>query len=478
MFQFVCTAISLRLAVVFLLIIGSTVCAQDSQVEDLTVRGGACFYANPEYDTAVLVEFPYTINRHEFDFFQPDSLSTNYVARIFAQINLYGVDGMPLDSANTYFSSLVGSEEQAKTGGIKLFNNFSLLLKPGVYSARLTVVDVVSKREGEFFYEKIVVDPPVKDVLAVGGRTFAHLISYVGSDAPASDRLVRNGYRIMANPLGIYGTADSVMYFYAELYNLQYDAETPSEFQVDYAVMTESGERQKTLKSVKMVKGGTTAAIAESFDISILPSGNFSLRMIATDLASNQVDTQLTAFWIISPSDVEQLAKTALVSDPCDTLSLETRLHLVHYLLNPVERESLKGLSDAGKERFIAQYWAERDLVSDTPGIKRRELYERYLFSNNFFSVGMENTDGWSTDRGRIFMIYGPWEQRDDIQAPLKGNPFEVWYYHSFREGAVFVFEDKQGFLDYTLVHSNVEGEVYSDYWESRVKYQDYDSEF
>ncbi len=478
MFQSVCSAVPVRLAVVFLLIIGSAVCAQESGGEDLTVRGGAIFFANPEYDTAVLVQFPYTINRHEFEFFRPDSLSTNLVARIFAQINLYGVDGMPLDSANTYFSSLVASEQQAKTKGIKLFNNFSLLLKPGVYSARLTVVDVASKREGEFFYEKIVVDPPVKDALTIGGRTFAHLISYVGDDAPASDRLVRNGYRIMANPLGIYGTSDSVMYFYAELYNLSYDADNPSEFQLEYAFMTEGGETQKTLKSARMVKGGTTAAVAESFDISVLPSGNFSLRMIATDLASNQVDTQLTAFWIVSPSDVRQLARNAIETDPCDTLGLETRLHLVHYLLNPVEREALKGLSDAGKERFLAQYWAERDLLSDKPGIKRRELYERYLFANNFFSNNAEKTDGWSTDRGRIFMIYGPWEQRDDIQAPLVGEPFEVWYYHSFREGAVFVFEDKQGFLDYTLVHSNVEGEVYSDYWENRVKYQEYDTEF
>ena len=53
--------------------------------------------------------------------------------------------------------------------------------------------------------------------------------------------------------------------------------------------------------------------------------------------------------------------------------------------------------------------------------------------------------NGWNTDRGRIFMQYGVWEQRDDKEAPRSGNSFEVWHYHSLESGLTFIFEDVYG---------------------------------
>jgi GWxTD domain-containing protein len=154
-----------------------------------------------------------------------------------------------------------------------------------------------------------------------------------------------------------------------------------------------------------------------------------------------------------------------------DSLSLEVKVRLVHYLLNPVEKQTLNSLTAVGKETFLDQYWREHDSDPETEVVEnRREMLARYLFCSNFFSNNVEEPDGWSTDRGRIYMTYGPWEERDDIQAPNVGRPFEVWYYHSIREGAVFVFEDKQGFEDYTLVHSNAEGERFSDEWDNKLQ--------
>ena len=71
-------------------------------------------------------------------------------------------------------------------------------------------------------------------------------------------------------------------------------------------------------------------------------------------------------------------------------------------------------------------------------------------------------------------MTYGPWEEREDYQTPRSQRPFEIWYYYSFREGAVFVFEDQHGQHDYKLVHSNVEGERYSDWWAETLRVGDY----
>jgi hypothetical protein len=104
----------------------------------------------------------------------------------------------------------------------------------------------------------------------------------------------------------------------------------------------------------------------------------------------------------------------------------------------------------------------------------RRQMYERFLMCNHLFSTDDLNVDGWSTDRGRVYMVYGPWEVRDDIQAPRTGNPFEVWYYHSIQEGIYFVFEDSRGNGDYRLVHSNGDGERFNSEWDEIVQNGDY----
>ena len=49
-------------------------------------------------------------------------------------------------------------------------------------------------------------------------------------------------------------------------------------------------------------------------------------------------------------------------------------------------------------------------------------------------------------------------------------NPYLVWTYFQIEEGKVAVFVDTEGFDDYRLVHSNFDGELYSDYWYAVLK--------
>ena len=72
-------------------------------------------------------------------------------------------------------------------------------------------------------------------------------------------------------------------------------------------------------------------------------------------------------------------------------------------------------------------------------------------------------------------MIWGPWDELDDHQSPLIGNPYQIWYYHTVEEGKHFVFEDWSGTHEFRLVHSNVDGEIFNELWEERMRggYQD-----
>ncbi len=113
----------------------------------------------------------------------------------------------------------------------------------------------------------------------------------------------------------------------------------------------------------------------------------------------------------------------------------------VAYIIADEERAAFKALeSDEEREHFIEQFWLRRD---PTPGTfeneYREEHYRRIAYTNEHYSVGIP---GWKTDRGRIYITYGP---PDEIESHPSGGtyqrpaeegggtitavPFEQWRY-------------------------------------------------
>jgi len=442
----------------------------------LTVYGGFTVFNRPAFDSVVFVEFPFSLNRHEFEFFHPDSALPYVEARVFAQVTIYGADGLPVDSTSTYFGAKSPSEVDSHQEGLKLLNSLTMALKPGLYSARLTIIDAVSKKEGEAFYDRLVVEPPRSDGPALGGLCLAYDVTYVGDSlrVPAN-QMPKNGFSVRCNPLGVYSTEDTTMWVYGELYNLAWSPDAPSEYRVAYTATNRAGLIQREFGVQQRAKVGETAVISGQLDITEMPTGYYDLLVVATDLADARVDSQRIAFTIMEPyADTVPAILAVERFDPYDTLELTDRLNLVHYQLDPVEQKNLKKLDDAGKAAFLERYWQERDSDPTTSEVEnRRKLVDRYLYANNNYSSDENKTDGWRTDRGRVLMKYGLCDDMDDIPHPLEGNPYQVWHYYNLEEGGVFVFEDREGYGVYTLVHSNVRGEIYNSAWAARLKTDD-----
>jgi len=79
----------------------------------------------------------------------------------------------------------------------------------------------------------------------------------------------------------------------------------------------------------------------------------------------------------------------------------------VFYLITDEERAAfLKLQSDAEREAFIDSFWKKRDPTPDTVLNEfKEEHYRRIEYANQHFSTGLP---GWKTDRGRIYITYGP----------------------------------------------------------------------
>ncbi|MEW6051386.1 MAG: GWxTD domain-containing protein [Candidatus Zixiibacteriota bacterium] len=437
----------------------------------IAVYGTPLVYNNPDLDTAALVEFPFALNRSDFEFFRPDSADPAFYARIFAQVVLMNAAANAVDSTNTYFSVRAASMTEARASTSMIFNKLLLVVRPGVYTAKLTVIDVVNKHSEDLVLGPFSVAPPQRDHLELAGPCLAYRISYVSDSSPAAnDRMVKNQHLVLPNPAGVCGIADSVAFVYAELYNLS-PISTDSSFEVAFLALDERGNLYRDFGVRTSRKPGTSAVLAEALDIRGWPVGKYSLRIIAADPASGQQDTATLPIRIVDPEYVKMALSGRLSRDPYDSLSNMDRINLVAYLLTPNEKASLNRLSDSGKQNFLSQYWKDYDNRPKNSGADPRSEYvRRYRYSQANFSTDEYNTNGWSTDRGRIYMTYGTYDQKDEVQAPRKGNPFVIWYYRGVREGKLFVFEDVEGYHDFKLVHSNVPGERSSDEWAQRLK--------
>jgi len=110
----------------------------------------------------------------------------------------------------------------------------------------------------------------------------------------------------------------------------------------------------------------------------------------------------------------------------------------VVYIITPEEKSAFKALSnDEERDQFIEQFWLRRDPTPDTPENEyKEEHYRRIAYANEHFPAGIP---GWRTDRGRIYIMYGP---PDQIDAHPSGGMYERTMDEGGGSTSTYPFED------------------------------------
>jgi GWxTD domain-containing protein len=108
-------------------------------------------------------------------------------------------------------------------------------------------------------------------------------------------------------------------------------------------------------------------------------------------------------------------------------------LSQVRYLITRKERKIFLELPDSEKEAFRENFWEIRDPDPDTEENEfKMEYIERIEAATELFFG--EGKPGWLTDRGRIYILFGPpMERITYVKGSYPGNQSrEIWYYGSF----------------------------------------------
>jgi GWxTD domain-containing protein len=113
----------------------------------------------------------------------------------------------------------------------------------------------------------------------------------------------------------------------------------------------------------------------------------------------------------------------------------------VAYIISDEERKAFKRLAtDEERQSFIENFWLRRDPTPDTAENEfKEEHYRRIAYTNERFASGIP---GWKTDRGRIYIMYGPPSENEShpsggsYERPIEEGggttstyPFEKWRY-------------------------------------------------
>ena len=93
----------------------------------------------------------------------------------------------------------------------------------------------------------------------------------------------------------------------------------------------------------------------------------------------------------------------------------------VRWIITDEELSAFKKLSNnAERDTFIEGFWQRRDPTPDTAENEfKEEHYRRIAYANEHFPAGIP---GWRTDRGRIYIMYGP---PTSIDAHPMGGPYQ-----------------------------------------------------
>src|SRR5580692_8551340 len=110
----------------------------------------------------------------------------------------------------------------------------------------------------------------------------------------------------------------------------------------------------------------------------------------------------------------------------------------VPYIITDEERSAFLQLqTNEEREQFIEAFWQRRDPTPDTVENEfKEEHYRRIAYANERFSSGIP---GWRTDRGRIYIMWGP---PDEIESHSAGSTYDRPMSEGGGQTTVYGFDD------------------------------------
>ena len=110
----------------------------------------------------------------------------------------------------------------------------------------------------------------------------------------------------------------------------------------------------------------------------------------------------------------------------------------VRWIITDQEKKAFMQLSnDEERDKFIEAFWDRRNPNPDSEDNEfKDEHYRRIEYANEHFAAGVQ---GWRTDRGRMYIVYGP---PDEIESHPSGGQYDRPMEEGGGQTSTYPFED------------------------------------
>jgi GWxTD domain-containing protein len=336
------------------------------------------------------------------------------------------------DSTNTLVSEKLWTEEvkgvsfeRSVSPGLSSVSQRAFEVKPGNYSLRVVMRDKESGISRRVTRQILVSDFFKPDF----SLSDIMLLSRVGMQGEKRS--------ITPNISSNVGSIADAFFAYIEVYNTR--KLDSVRFVTD--VLNKKGERTLRVDTLVSLNPGRNERILRIPHAS-LPLGDFKLLVKARPVhESPDEDTSSLA-----TTNRQIIVRWSGLSRSVKDLDLA--IEQVRYIAKDDELSLLKDAKtqEEKQARFMA-FWKKRDPNPNTPRNERmEEYYARVEYANKQFR---HYVDGWRTDMGMVYIIFGAPNNVDRHPFEVDSKPYEVWAYYEINYS--FVFIDQTGFGDYRL---------------------------
>ncbi|MER3524788.1 MAG: hypothetical protein C4326_12250 [Ignavibacteria bacterium] len=134
---------------------------------------------------------------------------------------------------------------------------------------------------------------------------------------------------------------------------------------------------------------------------------------------------------------------------PLSLRDVDFALEALRHITRPEELDSLKSGTRDSRLAHLEEFWRAKDKTPETEYNEVMvEYYRRVDYTMRAFS-SLRSGDGYKTDRGRIYILYGPPTRVDRVLDPQAGYQ-EIWTYE--KQNKRFVFLDQSRTGNYVLI--------------------------
>lgn len=351
-----------------------------------------------------------------------------FSARYRVELKVESLVGTIFDSTLT--RTLTTSDYARTSGDVPMFDFFQkrLPMLPGDYTVTATVLDYGTNLTHTIKKSVTVIDFPAYK-FALSGLMLVSRIR---------ERSEGTGYAITPMLTDNVSLAKGWYFLFFEAYNYT---------GVDSFLLTASYRSE-----------GGDSIWSETYGKNI-PQGRTQqwLRIPTEGIARGAYIAQVVAVRADMPADTLAAAKRLVgflgtaEGMPMSAGELDERISRLRYVATQSEIDYLEsGGTFRERQARYAEFWDERDPTPGTPlNEAMTEYFRRIDYANKNFRSYAE---GWLTDMGRIYIVYGPADRVDRDPFTTDGKPRETWEYYGRHLNLLFI--DQTGFGDYRLITS------------------------